>query len=175
MKNIELFKDCFPPVYDENSEVLVLGSNPPPNSRNAEDPETGDKGFYYSDPRNRFWKTIAEVFNEKVPQTFQEKKDLCYRHKIALWDVFKSCSRIAGQDATIKDEIPNDFKKLLSSTKIKHIFCLGEKAFKGYQKYCAQETGINATKLTSSSGLASSKKFEDLVQEYKIIKEILEK
>ena len=42
-----------PPVYDQNSRVLILGTMPSPKSR--------ETGFYYGHPRNRFWPVLAAV------------------------------------------------------------------------------------------------------------------
>lgn len=69
----------FPPVYDENSEILILGSFPSVKSREMQ--------FFYGHPQNRFWKVLAQVLNETVPQTIPEKKEMLLRHHIALWDV----------------------------------------------------------------------------------------
>ena len=67
------------PVFDENSEVLILGSFPSVKSREA--------GFFYGHPQNRFWKVTAAVMGEDVPQTITEKKAFLLRNHIALWDV----------------------------------------------------------------------------------------
>ena len=56
----------FPPVYDENSEILILGSFPSVKSREMQ--------FFYGHPQNRFWKVMAQVLHENVPQTIPEKK-----------------------------------------------------------------------------------------------------
>ena len=40
-----------PPVFDERSEVLVLGTMPSPKSREA--------AFFYGHPQNRFWRVLA--------------------------------------------------------------------------------------------------------------------
>ena len=40
-----------PPVFDENSRVLVLGSFPSVQSRKA--------AFFYGHPQNRFWRVLA--------------------------------------------------------------------------------------------------------------------
>lgn len=54
------------PVFDENSKVLILGSFPSVKSR--------ESAFFYGHPQNRFWKILAEIFCEPVPQTVEEKK-----------------------------------------------------------------------------------------------------
>ena len=58
----------FAPVCDENSRVLILGTAPSRKSREV--------GFYYGHPQNRFWKMLAAVTGEEVPQTIEEKKAL---------------------------------------------------------------------------------------------------
>ena len=73
----------FPPLYDKDSRVLILGSFPSVKSR--------EQMFFYGHPQNRFWKVIANVFNEPVPTTINEKKALLKRNHIALWDGIKSC------------------------------------------------------------------------------------
>ena len=60
------------PLWDAQSRVLILGTMPSPRSRAA--------GFYYAHPQNRFWRTLAAVFDEPVPQTTAERQagDLVY-------------------------------------------------------------------------------------------------
>ena len=72
-----------PPLYDENSRILILGSFPSVRSREAK--------FFYGHPQNRFWKVTSAVFGEDVPQTIDEKKAFLFRNHIALWDVIGSC------------------------------------------------------------------------------------
>ena len=43
----------FPPLYDENSRVLILGSFPSVKSR--------EQKFFYGHPQNRFWRVLAAV------------------------------------------------------------------------------------------------------------------
>ena len=90
----------FPPVYDENSEILILGSFPSVKSREMQ--------FFYGHPQNRFWKVMAQVLDEKVPQTISEKKEMLLRHHIALWDVIASCDIAGSSDSSIRNVVPND-------------------------------------------------------------------
>ncbi|MBP5702517.1 MAG: hypothetical protein J6W85_08740, partial [Lachnospiraceae bacterium] len=48
-----------PPFYDKGSEILILGSFPSVKSR--------EQMFFYGHPQNRFWKVIAQVFEDEVP------------------------------------------------------------------------------------------------------------
>ena len=56
----------FPALYDRESRVLLLGSIPSPKSR--------EMAFYYGHPQNRFWKVMATVLGESVPETIAQKK-----------------------------------------------------------------------------------------------------
>ena len=68
-------KHEFDPIFDENSEILILGTLPSVKSR--------EQNFYYGHPQNRFWKVIAALFEEPVPGKIPEKKDLLLKHHIA--------------------------------------------------------------------------------------------
>lgn len=61
----------FGPVFDSRSEVVILGSFPSVRSR--------EQQFYYGHPQNRFWKVIAALAGEAVPQTISEKKNFYMR------------------------------------------------------------------------------------------------
>ena len=62
-----MIRHPFPPLYDENSKILILGSFPSVKSR--------EQLFFYGHPQNRFWKVTSAVFGVKTPNTIQEKKD----------------------------------------------------------------------------------------------------
>ena len=76
----------FPPLYDQNSRILILGSLPSVKSR--------EQMFFYGHPQNRFWPLIAELFKEPAPRDIEEKRQLVLRHGIALWDSIYSCDII---------------------------------------------------------------------------------
>lgn len=102
------------PVYDKNSRALILGTMPSPKSR--------EYGFYYSHPQNRFWRVAAGLYNAPVPETNEEKASFLLQHRIAMWDVLKSC-RIAGaDDASIREPVPNDIAGLLKNEYTQNIY-----------------------------------------------------
>ena len=115
-----------PPVFDENSRVLVLGSFPSVQSRKA--------AFFYGHPQNRFWRVLSAVFGEPVPGDVPEKKALLLKHKVALWDVIASCDVMGSADASIKNVVPNDLSVILSTANITHVCTNGQRAHKLYQK-----------------------------------------
>lgn len=159
----ERITHSFSPVFDSESRILVLGTMPSPKSR--------ELGFYYSHPRNRFWPVLAKIFCEEIPGTPEEKKNFCLRNKIALWDVLKECEIEGASDSSIKNAVPNDLSIILNSADIKAVFCAGTTAAKLYKKFIEPETKIPAIVLPSTSPANAKVKFEELVEEYKIILE----
>lgn len=155
------------PIYDKNSKVLILGSIPSIKSRKV--------GFYYAHPQNKFWKILAKIYNENIPNNKKEKITFLKKHNIALFDVLKSCDIKSSSDSSIKNPIPNDLTPILNKTNIKTIFTSGKKAYNLYQKYCYPKTKINAIYLPSTSPANCPKGIEEkLIQTYSKIKEITE-
>ena len=101
MQEYQHISHTFDPVYNEESQILILGSFPSVKSR--------ENNFYYGHPQNRFWKVLAAVFDVEVPQTIDEKKEFLLGHHIAIWDVIESCSILGSSDISIKDVVVNDF------------------------------------------------------------------
>lgn len=151
-----------PPIYNGESRILILGSFPSVKSREAE--------FFYGHPQNRFWKVTAAVFGEAVPQTVEEKKSFLLKNRIALWDVIASCEIDGSADSSIKDVVPNDITKILSSADIKMIFVNGKTAEKYYKKYILPKVDRQAIVLPSTSPANAAKKLEALIDEWQIIK-----
>lgn len=151
------------PIYDKNSECLILGSMPSVKSR--------EMNFYYLHPKNRFWKTLGTVFNEQIGPSINDKIVFLKKHHIALFDVLKECDISSSSDSSIKNPVVNDLSFILKETKIKTIFTTGQKAYKLYQKYLFPKTGIMAIPLPSTSPANCPKGIEEkLIMEYSKIK-----
>lgn len=69
----------FAPIYDEYSQILILGTLPSVKSR--------ENHFYYGHPQNRFWKLLAYLTQAQIPETIEQKKSFLLEHHIAVWDV----------------------------------------------------------------------------------------
>ena len=132
-----------PPIYDENSEILILGSFPSVKSR--------EEGFFYGHPQNRFWKVVSAVYGEDTPRTVPEKKAFLLRDHIALWDVIGSCDIEGSADSSIRNVSANDLRVILDHADIRQIYVNGQTAYKYYQKYSEKETGRSAICLPSTS------------------------
>ncbi len=151
----------FPPLFDCNSEILILGSIPSPKSR--------AQAFYYGHPQNRFWRVTAAVLGEPVPVTTDEKRAMMLKHHIALWDALEECDICGAGDASIKNAKPTDIPWLLTQTHIKRIYATGAVAFHYYMKYNYPRTGIEAVKLPSTSPANAAVSAEALTAAYQII------
>lgn len=152
-----------PPLYDGRSEILILGSFPSVKSREAQ--------FFYGHPQNRFWKVIAAVCGEPVPETVPEKKALLLSHHIALWDVIHSCDIQGSSDASIKNVVPNDLGVILDAAPVRQIYVNGKTAEKYYRKYTQPVTGREAVCLPSTSHANAAWSVERLIDAWKIIRE----
>ncbi|MBQ5346436.1 MAG: DNA-deoxyinosine glycosylase [Ruminococcus sp.] len=153
----------FPPLYDENSEALILGSFPSVKSR--------ENMFFYGHPQNRFWKVISKIYDEKLPDTIGEKKALILNHRLALWDSIRSCTIVGSSDSSVRDVVPNDISGIISNSKIDRIFCNGALSYKMYMKYIFPTTEIKALKLPSTSPANAAYSLERLIGEWSVIKQ----
>ena len=132
-----------PPFYDENSKVLILGSFPSVKSR--------EQMFFYGHPQNRFWKMLADIFGEEIPASVDEKKALLKKHRIAVWDVIKSCKIEGSSDSSITDAVPNDINEILSRAGIGKIILNGKTAEKYYNRFIRERIETDAVCLPSTS------------------------
>ena len=149
------------PVFNKASKILILGSFPSVKSREA--------NFFYGHPQNRFWKVLALVFEEAVPETVEQKRAFLLRNQVAVWDVIKSCDIIGSSDSSIKNVVANDLTVILKEAEIKRIFVNGKKAEQFYKKYIEKEIGRNAICLPSTSPANAAWSVEKLVSEWKQI------
>lgn len=151
----------FPPLYDAQSRILILGSFPSVKSREG--------SFFYHHPQNRFWKTLAAVLNEAVPQSIDEKSALLHRRHIALWDVIASCEITGSSDSSIRSVIPNDLSPIFRAAPIGAVFCNGSSSYLFYQRYTRPVIGLDAVKLPSTSPANAAWSAERLAEAWSVI------
>jgi double-stranded uracil-DNA glycosylase len=133
----------FPPVFNEQSTTLILGSFPSVQSR--------ETGFYYGHPRNRFWAMLSAVYDEPLPMTIADKKQLLLAHHLALWDAIASCEISGSADASVRHAVPVDLSVILLQANIQHILCNGKLAGTLYTRYLKETAGLEAIVLPSTS------------------------
>ncbi len=151
----------FEPVYDKHSEILILGTLPSVKSR--------ENNFYYGHKQNRFWKVLATLLKEPVPETIEEKKAMLLAHRIALWDVIQSCDIKGSSDSSIKNVQPTDIGMILEKTNMTQIYANGNKAGQLYKRYQFPITGIEATVLPSTSPANAAWSLARLCEAWKTI------
>ncbi len=92
----------FPPIGDDETHTLILGSFPGVASLAATQ--------YYAHPRNQFWRLLGAVIGEPLHEyAYDARIARLLRHGIGLWDVLAACEREGSLDAAIRHESPNDF------------------------------------------------------------------
>ncbi len=155
----------FPPLYNENSKILILGSFPSVKSR--------EQMFFYGHPQNRFWKVISAVFDCDTPKDIYEKRQFLLEHGIALWDIIASCEIIGSSDSSIKNVTANDISEILGAADIKKIYVNGKAAEKYFNKYTREKIGRDAICLPSTSPANASWSVQRLVKAWSVIKEIV--
>lgn len=163
----------FEPVYDGESRILILGSLPSVKSR--------ENNFYYGHPHNRFWRVLWRVCEEDDGSTkraecpidhfsIEEKKAFLSTHHIALWDVIAKCDIAGSSDSSIKNVVPNDIDVILKHAPVERIYVNGSKAYELYMRYCYPVTGLEASKLPSTSPANAAWTLDRLVKTWNTIK-----
>ncbi len=151
------------PVYDESSRVLVLGTFPSVKS--------SETGFYYGHKQNRFWRALARVFGDAVPQTNDEKREFLLKHRVALWDVVGKCDIVGSMDADIKRPVANDIEIILNGANIQRIYANGQTAYKLYMRLVYPKTGREIIPLPSTSPANARVPLDALISAWRVVGE----
>lgn len=112
----------FEPVFDSKSRVLILGSFPSVKSR--------ESNFYYGNKQNRFWRILCDAFDEHTVETIEDKKRLCLKHGVALWDIVASCEIKGSMDVDITNYELVDLEKVLGNCSVEKILCNGATSYR---------------------------------------------
>ena len=158
----ESVRHPFPPLYDNRSEILILGSFPSVKSR--------EQRFFYGHPQNRFWRVTAAVFGCEIPQTIEEKRAFLLSHHVALWDVIASCEITGSSDSSIRNVQPNDLTPILAAANIRQIYVNGGTAAKYYDKYLKPVLLREAVRLPSTSPANAAWSLDRLIAAWQVIR-----
>ena len=151
----------FEPIFDEHSRILVLGSLPSVRSR--------ENRFYYGHPQNRFWRVLASVFRESVPETIEEKTALLLRHGVALWDAVGECDVVGSSDAAIRNVQPTDLSRIFDKCAIETVYANGRTAAKYYDRLQKPLYGRPIVPLPSTSPANAAWTLERLIEAWQAI------
>jgi len=154
-----MFKEGFPPIIDDDTQVLILGSLPGDISIS--------KQQYYANSNNDFWKIIGTILHEPMPTEYNARIKILHKHHIGLWDVYNSCIRASSMDESITDRELNDFNLIKNRyAKIRLICFNGKEA--GLSERAIQTMGFKTRILPSSSG-ANRRNQDQRIREWESI------
>jgi hypoxanthine-DNA glycosylase len=144
MESPQRRKSGLPPIVDEDTEILILGTLPSDMSLAAEQ--------YYANPGNDFWKLVGAALNQNLDGlAYEEKLGLLKANRIGLWDAFHTGFRPGSMDADITETVLNDFSVLKSlAPNIRFVFFNGSGAAEAKESLSRLE--YHAELLPSSSG-----------------------
>jgi len=161
-----------PPIADKRATILILGTMP--------GEESLEKNEYYANPRNVFWKIMAELFgfryDENYKESYEKRTRILKENKIALWDVMEACERQGSLDSAIKKIIENDFESFYRDhPNIRSVFFNGAKAEKAYfdkvwLKLSKEAKRIKCCRLPSTSPAMARMNFDEKLSEWSEIK-----
>jgi hypoxanthine-DNA glycosylase len=93
------------PVIAPDTRLVVLGSFPGTASLAAQQ--------YYGHPRNNLWPLLSALWDEDlVALAYDDRLAALTRHRVGLWDVYRSCEREGSLDSAIRAPVPNDLAGL---------------------------------------------------------------
>lgn len=142
----------FPPVYNKDSKVLILGSFPSVKSRQV--------SFYYGNKQNRFWRMLFGVFGEEYKDSTEEKRAFLLRHGIALWDMATECKIQGSSDATLTQPKLADLTPIFSTAKLQRILLNGSLA---YQLFCSKYADVPIPYYKMPSTSPANPKYDEKV------------
>lgn len=150
----------FPPIEDEFSHILILGSMASIKSLEA--------GEFYAHPQNQFWKIIFALTGEEPTKDYEQKKRILKKHHIALCDVLAHCVRPGSMDADITDPVPNDLDALFETHSIRAVFCNGQTTYKYYKKFFQNDLPVFC--MPSTSPANARLRLEQKLEQWSLIK-----
>ncbi|KKC24732.1 DNA-deoxyinosine glycosylase [Sphingomonas sp. SRS2] len=139
-------KTSFPPIVDQDTRVLFLGSLPGEASLRA--------ARYYAHPQNQFWRLVGAVIgDEGLPGLdYPNRLAALAAAGVGLWDVVADAVRQGSLDGAIRDHRPNDLAALVASLPVlRAIGFNGATAARIGRKMIGEPAGIVLIDLPSSS------------------------
>jgi TDG/mug DNA glycosylase family protein len=155
-------KEAMPPIVDDQTAILILGSMPGEKSLSHQQ--------YYANRGNHFWKLMFSVFGMEFTFDYSARLQLLKEQRIGLWDVLAYCEREGSLDSNIKNEAANDFGLFIAKhPTIRHIVFSSKAAEKYYFKYSKSFDGITYHVLPSPSGANAGKTFAEKLEVWQIL------
>jgi hypoxanthine-DNA glycosylase len=143
----------FPPVINQHTRVLVLGSFPSAASLAA--------GQYYAHPQNQFWRVLGAVLGQPLKEMpYAARLKAVTAAGIGIWDIYASCERSGSLDSAIREAKANDFGALQESAPALRRICFnGRTAARRLREM--EALGYEAVVLPSTSPAHAGMSFEE--------------
>jgi TDG/mug DNA glycosylase family protein len=159
------------PIVSKTSKALILGSMPGEASLKV--------GKYYAHPRNAFWRIMGELFGAGPSLPYEERVARLQSTGVAVWDTLQACIRPGSLDASITQEVPNDFSAFFAwYPNITHVFFNGGKAEDVFRRRVLPglpqaEAHRVFTRLPSTSPAHAGMTLEAKVKEWSVLRKAL--
>src|SRR4051794_10003280 len=161
--------ESFAPIVSNQSKVLILGSMPGAASLEA--------GQYYANPRNAFWHIMGELFGAGPALPYAKRVTRLQSAGVSLWDSLQACVRPGSLDASITEEVANDFPAFFAKyPNITHVFFNGakaEKAFRRHTLFSPTESRHVLARLPSTSPAHAAIPLEAKVKAWSVLRKVL--
>lgn len=150
--NTHAVHHAFPPLHGDEPRVLILGTFPSPLSR--------EKGEYYGNPRNQFWRIAFGVFDIPFDSPdYSRKKAVLSAGGVALWDVITACEVDGALDSAIRNPVYNtELPDFIKRRGIRKVFFNGGNAYTFYRRGIGL---IEKNVLPSTSPAHAAMRFEE--------------
>jgi len=161
-----------PPIVDDRSRVIILGSMP--------GNESLMKGQYYARSQNQFWRIIYSLFDLDIEQRYDARVAFVKQKGIALWDALEECRRPGSSlDSWITEERSNDFEKFFDGhPHIHNVFFNGKKAYESFFELAtirpSQRSKLTFKLLPSTSPANARMTFNEKLAAWRAVKEALD-
>jgi hypoxanthine-DNA glycosylase len=119
-----------------------------------------EKGEYYGNPRNQFWRIICSALGASIlSDDYEQRKALLFANGIAVWDVIAQCETNGALDSTIRNPVYNsDLPEFINKHRIRRILFNGNNAFIFYKRGIGN---VNKNVLPSTSPAYAGMCFEE--------------
>jgi double-stranded uracil-DNA glycosylase len=159
-----------PPVVDDATRVLVLGSMPGAMSLRAQQ--------YYAHPQNVFWRILSELLAFDAHADYDRRLAALRAAGIGLWDVLRICDRAGSLDSAIVQGSvePNDFEKLFTQRPgIARVFFNGTKAEQVFRRMVAPglSSPVECRRLPSTSSTNARYPFNAKLQAWRPVVDVV--
>jgi hypoxanthine-DNA glycosylase len=160
----------FPPIAEPSAKVLVLGTLPGRVSL--------EKGEYYAQPRNCFWRLMADLLGAAVDLPYSARTQRLTTHGVAVWDVCRTAYRPGSLDASIRrgSEQPNDFSRFYEEHQLIRLICFnGAKAEAMYRdkvlpELPSQHQKIRSAVLPSTSAANAAIPYQEKLKLWSVVR-----